>query len=96
MQLADILSDLQTLRTCDRQDALNLVALPPTTASAKTEDTGEDLLRAIKFLQLYSTLKARNSRKLEELRVKVEVIVDRKLGRGVLDDLREVNAPGGF
>ncbi|KAF8456364.1 hypothetical protein BGX38DRAFT_1266654 [Terfezia claveryi] len=93
MQLADILSDLQTLRTCDPQDALNLVALSPTT---KTEDTGEDLLSARRFLQLHSTLKARDSRKLEELREKVGTIVDRKLGRGGEDDLREVNAPGGF
>jgi len=41
-------------------------------------------------------LKARDGRKLEELRMKVEIIVDRKLGRGGADDLREVNAPGGF
>ncbi|RPB19859.1 hypothetical protein L211DRAFT_842274 [Terfezia boudieri ATCC MYA-4762] len=93
MQLADILSDLQTLRTCDPQDALNLVELSPTT---KTEDTDEDFFRAREFLQLHSTLKARDAWKLEELREKVKTIVDRKLGSDGEDDLREVNAPGGF
>jgi len=41
-------------------------------------------------------LKARDTWKLEELKMEVGVIVDRKLGRGGVDDLREVNAPGGF
>jgi len=112
MQLANVLSDLSTLRACEPQDALNLFTLPTatsatatiattTTTATKQTETGQDYLRAQRFLQLYTGLKARDGqgrRKLDELQAKIGAIVDVKVGepRGEGDEEELRVAPGGF
>jgi len=113
MQLANVLSDLSTLRTCEPQDALNIFTLPTatdttsttatttTTTTAQQTETSQDFLRAQRFLQLYTGLKARDGqgrRKLDELQAKVGAIVNMKVGESRQseeeDELRVT--PGGF
>ncbi|KAL4897655.1 hypothetical protein BDV59DRAFT_168205 [Aspergillus ambiguus] len=69
MQVAEILSDLTSLRVCDHHDALALVTVneriaPSTTDenSTRTEEKpNEDLQRAKELVELHYEIKARHA-----------------------------------
>ncbi|KAF8469564.1 hypothetical protein BDZ91DRAFT_56942 [Kalaharituber pfeilii] len=104
MQLADVLSDLATLRACEAQGALNLVTLPVQAANetadssanpsqqkfaAAQEEHDPDLVSAKQFLQLHKSLKERDHRELEDLRRKVTGIVAERRGTGLVGGFDE-------
>ncbi|EYE99220.1 uncharacterized protein EURHEDRAFT_408489 [Aspergillus ruber CBS 135680] len=76
MQVAEILSDITSLRVCDHADALTLVTvnerLPPRAPSQETQfqsqsqaqshrDSNEDLRRAKELVNLHHELKTRHA-----------------------------------
>ncbi|KAF4555781.1 Hypothetical protein D9617_2g057450 [Elsinoe fawcettii] len=84
MRVAELLSDLTSLRACDPQAALALVSARPAQAndvptSGKPDDGDEDLKRARDLIELHSTVKTRHGSGVDDELLKARRDVDRVL-----------------
>ncbi|PSK60132.1 hypothetical protein B9Z65_1030 [Elsinoe australis] len=89
MRVAELLSDLTSLRACDPQAALALVSARPKPKDAigeitsnATEKEDEDLKRARDLIELHSTVKTRHGNGVDD-----ELLYARHEVRKVLDML---------